>query len=454
MKKLLLSILASLALCASAAAQCVGTYATPIDNIITTNICLRGTLPTSYNWLGQGFAEMANGNGPLYTFKQTFGSTTATNSFWYVGASLPGVGIQWDGNMTIGGNLSVIGTNNTLWQTNGVYAALFATNAPDGNQIVSTAMLSWGTNASGGLYNLQPADTLVTVGPNACVMFGGPNNYSWAADSGVIIGGILNTNYGGGTGSTISGGAVNKLFGASYAVIAGGGQNQIWSGVPSFYCSIGGGDYNTIGNSSSSSVICGGTSNVITTSTSSSIGGGLYNQVISASGSHIGGGTNNTIQGPMSLIGGGDKNVVLPSADWAVVGGGHSNSVAGWYSTVSGGTDNAAVGALSTIPGGNANRAGDNAFASGSGAWATNQGSFVWADSTGGIYGSTADNIVQFRAQSGLKLDGGPFQGNGIALTNQIVGPTPIANQCILWYSNTVLWATGPNSTKPVLTGL
>jgi hypothetical protein len=78
----------------------------------------------------------------------------------------------------------------------------------------------------------------------------------------------------------------------------------------------------------------------------------------------------------------------------------------------------------------------------------------VWADGQNAPYNSSTNNIVQFRSQNGLKLDGGNFQGNGIALTNQIVGPAPVANQCILWYSNTVLYVTGPNNTKPILTGL
>lgn len=516
------------------------------------------------------------------------------------------------GDMIVTGNLSVTGTNNALFLTNSVYSSLWATNAPDGHPIASTAMLSWGTNAGGGLYNLQPSDTKVTIGPNSTVISGSPNNYSWPADTGLTISGVINTNFGNSTYGTIAGGVANVLYAANTCTIGGGAANRIFvPGPTAYYSTIPGGLSNVVTKSytfaagqqaqgtnqgafvwadsqagqygshadntvnmraaggfyfdggpiygqvlpllpfynhfyqsnsvvvggyldtcyGSNSFIGGGVGNIIDTngadvnccaglegagarsviaggslnyinSVGATIAGGAECRIISPFGygsaiaggdticisgnwSFVGGGVRNTNQAGMSVIGGGSDNLIVgitnagagPFARYNTIGGGANNIMsgdAGEYNTISGGFFNVisnyqTLGATigggwhntvidgGTIPGGAYNVVGYGSLAAGSFAQATNHNSFVWSDggSNGATpYSASTTNIVQFQAQNGLKLDGGNFQGNGIALTNQVSGPAPVANQCILWYSNTVLYVTGPNSTKPILTGL
>jgi len=70
---------------------------------------------------------------------------------------------------------------------------------------------------------------------------------------------------------------------------------------------------------------------------------------------------------------------------------------------VGGGEYNFASGANSTVPGGSQNTAaGDYSFAAGHNAKANHQGSFVWADSSGGDFASTANNQFLIRATVGI----------------------------------------------------
>ena len=149
----------------------------------------------------------------------------------------------------------------------------------------------------------------------------------------------------------------------------------------------------------------GGTNNIIAdTADELTIGGGAANQ--------IGSGAND------SVIAGGSGNDIGGGSDDSAIGGGDSNTIAAPSSTIGGGEFNSAGGYASTVPGGAGNMAsGDYSFAAGDGAYATNTGSFVWADSQAYVFGSAADNEFSARATggvrfvSGLNASGSPLSG-------------------------------------------
>jgi hypothetical protein len=88
------------------------------------------------------------------------------------------------------------------------------------------------------------------------------------------------------------------------------------------------------------------------------------------------------------------------------VSGGYDNTAKGDQSTVSGGQGNTASGYSATVSGGYGNTAsGKESFAAGSGAQALHQGAFVWADSQGSAFASTANDQFCIRAQGGVQLD-------------------------------------------------
>jgi len=124
------------------------------------------------------------------------------------------------------------------------------------------------------------------------------------------------------------------------------------------------------------------------------VGGGQDNTIQDADEAVIAGGDENTIQnsGHRSVIGGGHNNVVKATRG-ASIGGGENNMVesgARW-SVIAGGTDNTTQ--------------GEYAFAAGRQAKANHNGAFVWADSTGGNFTSTAANQFLVRAAGGFGIN-------------------------------------------------
>ena len=112
-----------------------------------------------------------------------------------------------------------------------------------------------------------------------------------------------------------------------------------------------------------------------------------------------------TISGGGSLnIGGSAPNRV--TGDFGTVGGGSLNTASGGFAaTVGGGQQNTASGDYATVPGGLLNTATNYAFAAGNRAKATNQGSFVWADSQNSDFASTANNQFLIRASGGVGIN-------------------------------------------------
>ena len=131
------------------------------------------------------------------------------------------------------------------------------------------------------------------------------------------------------------------------------------------------------------------------------VAGGYSN---SAAGySAVGGGSSNSATGWSSTVAGGYGNSA--ASDCCTVGGGFENSAANGYSTVGGGYQNSAAGWGSTVAGGTSNSAGgDYSFAAGQRAKANHSGAFVWADSTGTDFVSTAPNQLLIRASGNVGI--------------------------------------------------
>jgi hypothetical protein len=144
------------------------------------------------------------------------------------------------------------------------------------------------------------------------------------------------------------------------------------------------------------------------------IGGNVANTVTPGYyGNFIGGGgwtgsdANQILTSYLSVISGGIANTISNAFE-ATIGGGEFNTADGGYSTVGGGYDNSANGYAATIPGGLGNSAaGEYSFAAGLDAHALNEGSFVWADSTGMGLTDVSTNEFQVRATGGLWFHNG-----------------------------------------------
>lgn len=160
-----------------------------------------------------------------------------------------------------------------------------------------------------------------------------------------------------------------------------------------------------------------GTNNVITAESENSfIGGGRLNQ-IAGSLATISGGYMNSSLANWSFIGGGAGNT--NTATYSAIAGGAVNHVDGFYGFIGAGYGNTASGTDSTVPGGLLNVAnGFGSFAAGNRAQALHDGTFVWADSQGIPFASTAPDQFLIRAAGGV----------GVGTTNP-VAPLQVANR-------------------------
>jgi hypothetical protein len=182
------------------------------------------------------------------------------------------------------------------------------------------------------------------------------------------------------------------------------------------------------------------------------VGGDLQARRLKVGGGHtlsgdlatIAGGTNNTASGNYSAVGGGSSNTATANyatvgggglntatADYAAVGGGYFNSSSGvaatvgggrgnisdgYRSTIGGGYGNVASNFYSTVPGGYMNTAGGNdSFAAGQSANATNDGAFVWSSSFS--TGSWGNYTFTVRAHGGARFYTASGTGTGVQLS-------------------------------------
>jgi hypothetical protein len=167
--------------------------------------------------------------------------------------------------------------------------------------------------------------------------------------------------------------------------------------------------------------------NVVGGSPANVVGPGVYGATISGGGAvdYFGPGTNR-VEANFGTIGGGVQNAIQTGADFSTIGGGslhmiqtnsHHSTIGGgrlntiqssaYYATISGGSLNAIQPDTfyATIPGGQENAATDYAFAAGRRAKANHVGAFVWADSQGASFASTASNQFNVRAAGGVRLE-------------------------------------------------
>ena len=256
---------------------------------------------------------------------------------------------------------------------------------------------------AGGLNNTAgSADGNISNG-RAATVAGGEGNLAGGSHS--FIGGGQNNlaNFF----ATIGGGQNNSA--AAIFSIVGGGQNNSANGDAA---TLSGGQNNSIQRNATHSTIAGGNTNVIELSAvGSTISGGVLNKIMAGgvgspivatatTGATIGGGWSNTIVAMVNTDFG-------FSPKYPTISGGYANVASGDSATVSGGQSNSAANHFATVPGGLLNIAGGYAsFAAGNQAQALHRGSFVWADSTGGNFTSTADNQFSVRALGGIELNG------------------------------------------------
>jgi hypothetical protein len=198
---------------------------------------------------------------------------------------------------------------------------------------------------------------------------------------------------------TVSGGRNNTIgddVGNDYATIGGGRDNTAQSGAE--YAVIGGGQGNEVVGPSEKSTIAGGADNDVLAGFVS-IGGGDQN-VAETKYAVVAGGIQNEVRSLGGNIGGGNRNLIDTGLYATIAGGapsdfndetGTRNEAYANRVAIGGGGDNQAGaanntrsdGQYATVPGGLSNTASGNySFAAGRRAKATDDGSFVWADST------------------------------------------------------------------------
>ena len=306
-----------------------------------------------------------------------------------------------------GGNGNEIGTN--------------ANNAAIGGGVVNTVgPVAYAATIGGGELNRidrQSADS--TIGG------GSQNKIGTNVAAATIGGGAGNQVNQGSDYSTLAGGQDNGVATSStHAVISGGQANSVAANSP--YSTIGGGLSNYVAGSAHRSSIGGGARNSISTNAhESAIGGGSFNDIrADAYGSFIGAGNANGIDANYSVLCGGTYNHIEPIAGYSFIGGGNGNTIHAFASesflgggiandiesnaidsVIGGGSYNSVRGPFGVVPGGEDNIAGSRSFAAGSHAWATNAGSFVWADaSTNAGFGTTASNQFLIRASGGVGI--------------------------------------------------
>jgi len=188
---------------------------------------------------------------------------------------------------------------------------------------------------------------------------------------------------------------------AAGATISGGGQSGAANTITSdgSFSTIGGGYFNTV--SAALAFLGGGNANTAS-GPNSAIGGGQGNTA-GGSASAVGGGFSNTASGGSSAVAGGSVNTA--SAINSAVAGGASNTASGGFSAIGGGQSNTASGLYSAVAGGNVNTASGNfSLAAGHQAKATDNGSFVWADSNDFDIGSNGANTFTARTTGGARF--------------------------------------------------
>jgi len=172
--------------------------------------------------------------------------------------------------------------------------------------------------------------------------------------------------------------------GSQGVTIGGGGASGYVNHVSASLGTITGGSGNTINTNGNDSTIGGGRQNTVDLDAWGAVIGGGHGNWIQAD-NNGGGGLGNS---SYSTISGGFGNVVGTNAINATIGGGGINTNSGNYATIPGGYENLA--------------SGNYGFAAGDNAEATNNGAFVWSDSSGTLTKSFTNNQFMARASGGV----------------------------------------------------
>lgn len=252
---------------------------------------------------------------------------------------------------------------------------------------------------------------------------------------------------GAGAENLVSQGDVNTQYG----VIGGGFRNKIYGPYESGGF-IGGG-YNNRINNGWTKVICGGSNNTVDGSYSS-IGGGNTNTITQyQTSARIGGGQNNTVSNNYGTIAGGINNTV--SGEYGTIAGGTVNIASGQYSVVGGGSNNRASAQYAMILGGLANTASAvYSFAAGRRAKATNQGSFVWADSADADYSSNGNNTFNVRATGGSFFTGSVTITGSVTATEDVVAQTNLKSMYQVGDEGGEIFLNVPATNTTINTGV
>lgn len=277
-----------------------------------------------------------------------------------------------------------------------------------------------------GTTDAQPL-VLATQGTPALRLFPSSTLYNGVpATSNLIGGSSANAAIVGVRGATIGGGGlpvggsdpelpnagpnqVTDHFGTvsgGYNNIAGDGIGAARSAAVAF---VGGGNNNVA--SGEGAVVVGGQFNRATGLTAT-VGGGYWNWSLETSAA-VAGGIFNVASGKESYVAGGRDNTA--SGLQSAVAGGTNNDATGTGSAVGGGSDNCAGGFSSWVAGvGAVTRPGTSsgdpgrgcAGITGTGDSNGDEGSFVWADTSPGLYATTAPKQFLVRAEGGAVISG------------------------------------------------
>jgi hypothetical protein len=228
------------------------------------------------------------------------------------------------------------------------YSYLFGINSnltQDSTFMVDMPHIRFGDETSGYEFPAQDGNAdqvLVTDGSGQVSWSDAPLDNDWTLSSNVL--------YTGDFWGIARGGAGNTLYGdsAHTHVNLGNYSTTGTSGQHHYYCTVGGGFYNTA--TKYHATVGGGRYNVAS-GTAATVSGGDGNDATHDH-STVGGGQSNTAGNVYATVGGGVNNTVT---SWdATVGGGRNNTISGYAGVIAGGYENYVAGDFSAICGGRA----------------------------------------------------------------------------------------------------
>ena len=297
------------------------------------------------------------------------------------------------------------GSNTTVGQISSIGGGLL--NITNSGSSDRATIMAGNSNSASTQFSTIGGGTTNNISAGIQTTIAGGNTNTVTVANSSLTGGILNQAQG--SVSAVGGGSNNRAT-ATSSIVSGGATN-LASGTRA---TISGGTLSTA--AGASSTIGGGSTNSAG-GTAATVSGGSTNSA-SSQNSTVGGGANNTASTAISpTVRGGLSN--LASGDGATVIGGSNNSATATRATIGGGSANLASGNTSTIPGGNSNLASaTQTFAAGRQARAVNTGAFVWADSSGTTFSSTANQQFNIRAAGGTRIFSDATLTSGVLLNS------------------------------------